>query len=121
MSKQKCATADMAAIHACCAGLDVHKKTVVACVRRMESAGTVFKETREFSTTTRAILSMGDWMASQGVTHVVMESTGVFWKPIWNLLEDQFDLMLCNAQHVKQVPGRKTDVKDSEWLAQLLQ
>jgi transposase len=121
MSKKKRAPADMVVIHACCAGLDVHKKTVVACVRRMEPDGTVFKQTREFPTTTRSILSMADWMASEGVTHVVMESTGVFWKPIWNLLEEPFELMLCNAQHVKQVPGRKTDVKDSEWLAQLLQ
>ena len=121
MSENKRVEQEMAIICPCCAGLDVHKKTVVACGRRMGKEGMVTKETREFSTTTQAILAMGDWFACEGVTHVVMESTGVFWKPIWNLLEERFTQMLCNARHVKQVPGRKTDVADCEWLAQLLQ
>jgi len=108
MSENKRVEQEMAIICPCCAGLDVHKKTVVACVRRMGKEGMVTKETREFSTTTQAILAMGDWFACEGVTHVVMESTGVFWKPIWNLLEERFTQMLCNARHVKQVPGRKT-------------
>ena len=113
--------ASMEVLVPCCAGLDVHKKTVVACVRCMVSDTTSVKETRSFNTMTEDILALGDWLASHGVTDVAMESTGVFWKPIWNLLEDRFHLILCNAQHVKQVPGRKTDTKDSEWLAQLLQ
>jgi len=112
---------DMVVMHECCAGLDVHKKTVQVCVRRMHAQGKVGKEVAEFGTMTRDILAMGDWMRRRGVTHVAMESTGVFWKPIWNLLEGQFALMVCNAQHVKQVPGRKTDIADCEWLAQLLQ
>ncbi len=112
---------DMLVIHECCAGLDVHKKTIQACVRRMRLHGKVDKDVAQFGTMTRDILNLGDWMRSHGVTHVAMESTGVLWKPIWNLLESQFALMVCNAQHVKQVPGRKTDIQDCEWLAQLLQ
>jgi transposase len=104
-----------------CAGLDVHKETVVVCVRRRDDKGKVRQETRTFSTMTNRLLEMGDWLAEQGVTHLAMESTGVYWKPIWNLLEDQFQILLVNAQHIKQVPGRKTDVKDAEWIAQLLQ
>jgi transposase len=105
----------------CCCGLDVHKKSVVACVRRVEPTGRVTREIRTFGTMTKDILELGDWLKAQGVTHVAMESTGVYWKPIYNLLEGQFELLLCNAQHIKQVPGRKTDVKDAEWIAQLLQ
>jgi transposase len=104
-----------------CAGLDVHKKTVVACVRRVDAKGHVRQETRTFGTMTRQLLELGDWLAQRQVTHVAMESTGEYWKPIWNLLEDQFEILLVNAQHIKQVPGRKTDVKDAEWIAQLLQ
>ncbi|HOH28148.1 MAG TPA: IS110 family transposase [Candidatus Hydrogenedentes bacterium] len=104
-----------------CAGLDVHKQSVSVCVRKVEGNGKVSSVVREFSTMTEGILQMGDWMALQGVKRVAMESTGVYWKPIWNLLEDRFELMLCNARDVKNVPGRKTDTKDCQWLVQLLQ
>jgi transposase len=108
-------------LHECCAGLDVHKKTIMVCVRRETARKSPSQKLREFGTTTREILSMADWFAEEGVTHVAMESTGIFWKPIFNLLEGRFSLMLCNAQHIKGVPGHKTDVKDAEWIAQLLQ
>ena len=111
----------MDVIYRCCAGLDVHKKTVQACVRRISEGGQVQAETRLFGTMTRDILALGDWLAEHQVTHVAMESTGVFWKPLWNLLEGRFELVLCNAREVKQVPGRKTDVKDCQWLAQLME
>jgi transposase len=104
-----------------CAGLDVHKETVVVCVRRLGAAGQVHQEVRTFGTMTRDLLALADWLAAQGVTHVAMESTGVYWKPIFNILENQFQVILVNAQHIKHVPGRKTDVKDCEWIAQLLQ
>jgi transposase len=104
-----------------CAGLDVHKETVVACVRRLDAKGKPQAQTRTFGTMTGQLLELADWLAEHGVTHVAMESTGVYWRPIWNLLEDQFQVLLVNAQHIKQVPGRKTDVKDAEWIAQLLQ
>jgi len=104
-----------------CAGLDVHKDSVVACVRRVDAKGKVQRQTRTFGTMTIHLLALADWLTEQGVTHVAMESTGVYWKPIWNLLGGQFDILLVNAQHIKQVPGRKTDVKDAEWIAQLLQ
>jgi transposase len=99
-----------------CCGLDVHKKTVVACVR---TPGHV--ETRSFGTTTRDVFALADWLTECGVAHVAMESTGVYWKPIYNILERNFTLLVVNAQHLKAVPGRKTDVKDAEWIAQLLQ
>jgi transposase len=111
----------MDTLYSACAGLDVHKKSVVACVRRTDDGGKTRSQTRTFGTTTAALLELGDWLARAGVTHVAMESTGVYWKPIWNPLEGQFQILLVNAQHVKQVPGRKTDVKDAEWIAQLLQ
>jgi transposase len=111
----------MEIVYPCCAGLDVHKQTVVACVRRLDVKGVVHKEVRTFGTMTADLLQLADWLAHEGVTHVAMESTGVYWKPVWNILEDQFETLLVNAQHIKQVPGRKTDVKDSEWIAQLLQ
>jgi transposase len=99
-----------------CSGLDVHKRTVVACVRT--AAG---QQTRTFGTTTEALLALGDWLVAQGVTHVAMESTGVYWQPVYNLLESlDLQVLVVNAQHVKAVPGRKTDVKDAEWLADLL-
>ena len=104
-----------------CAGLDVHKVTVVACVRHVDSGGKVHKEVRTFETTTRGLLALADWLRVEGVTHAAMESTGVYWKPVFNILEGQVQLILVNAQHIKQVPGRKTDVKDCEWIAQLLQ
>jgi len=103
-----------------CCGLDVHKMTVAACVLVPGPGGAPRKEVRTFGTMTADLLALGDWLAGQGVTHVAMESTGVYWKPVWNLLEDRFELLLVNAAHVKAVPGRKTDVRDCEWLADLL-
>ena len=111
----------MEILHDCCAGLDVHKKTVVACVRRVGSDGTVSSQVRTFGTMTAELLELSDWLQAQGVHHVAMESTGVYWKPIFNLLEGNFAIILVNAQRLKNVPGRKTDVKDAEWIAQLLQ
>ena len=108
-------------IYTCCAGLDVHKKTVMACVRRIDAAGGLSESVRTFATMTVDLLALSDWLAQQGVTHVAMESTGVFWKPIFNLLEGLFEVLLVNPRHIKQVPGRKTDVKDCQWIAQLLQ
>jgi transposase len=108
----------------CCAGLDIHKDTIVVCVRRLVSGAKrkTQSEVRTFHTMTAQILALGDWLEQEGVTQVAMESTGVYWKPIWNLLEGgPYQLLLVNAQHIKQVPGRKTDVKDCEWIAQLLQ
>jgi transposase len=107
-------------LHSCCAGLDVHKQKVVACVRKL-TGGAVRQEVRTFRTETHALLDMADWLTDEGVTHIAMESTGVYWKPIWNLYEDIFELLLVNAEHIKAVPGRKTDVKDSQWIAELLQ
>jgi transposase len=108
-------------LYSACAGFDVHKDTVVVCVRRANTQGKVRRQTRTFGTMTAQLLELADWLAEQGVTHVAMESTGVYWKPIWNLLEGQFEILLVNARHIKQVPGRKTDVKDAEWIAELLQ
>ena len=99
-----------------CAGLDVHKKTVVACVVTPDG-----QETRTFSTMTVDLLGLSDWLLVCGCTHVAMESTGDYWKPVFNMLEGTFEVLLVNAQHVKAVPGRKTDVKDAAWLAELLQ
>jgi transposase len=104
-----------------CAGLDVHKANVVACVRIVSPTGKVTKQVRTFSTVTHALRALAEWLLAEGVTHVAMESTGVFWKPVFNILEDRFIVLLVNAHHMKQVPGRKTDVKDCEWIAQLLQ
>ena len=101
-----------------CAGLDVHKDMVMARVRCVSEP--LHDETRSFDTTTSALLELGDWLAEHGVTHVAMEATGVYWKPIWHLLEDRFELILANAQHIKNVPGRKTDVNDAAWIADLL-
>jgi transposase len=110
----------MEVIYPHCCGLDMHKREVVACVVSTEPDGTACKEVRAFGTMTPDILALADWLAIQEVSHVAMESTGVYWKPIWNLLEDSFALLLVNARHVKAVPGRKTDVRDCEWLAELL-
>jgi len=107
-------------LYSCCAGLDVHKETVVACVRKL-TGGAVRQEVRTFRTETQALLDLADWLTDEGVTHIAMESTGVYWKPIWNLFEDVFELLLVNAEHIKQVPGCKTDAKDSRWIAELLQ
>jgi transposase len=107
----------MKLIHERCAGLDVHKDTVVACARVQRQD----PEVRTFATTTSGLLALADWLAQNRCTHVVMESTGVYWKPVWHVLSDgEFALTLANAEHVRNVPGRKTDVKDAVWLADLL-
>lgn len=105
----------MQVFHERCAGLDIHKKKVVACVITPQG-----QKTRTFDTMTKDLLLLSDWLSERGVTHVAMESTGVYWKPVYNLLEEQFTLLVVNAQHIKAVPGRKTDVKDAEWIADLL-
>jgi transposase len=107
-------------IHTHVAGLDVHKKTVVASVIIPNLRGGLHKETITFETMTTSLLKLSDWLLAQAVTHVAMESTGEYWKPIYNILENNFEILLVNSQHIKQVPGRKTDVKDSEWIAELL-
>lgn len=101
-------------------GLDVHQATVVACVLIGKAEEKPKKEVRTFRTVTNELLELRDWLKERGVTHVAMESTGVYWKPVYALLEDDFELLVGNAQHIKNVPGRKTDVKDSVWLADLL-
>lgn len=106
---------------ACCCGIDVHKKMLVACLRTVNAAGRVTKETRTFSTVTESLLALAAWLSAAGCTHVAMESTGVYWKPLFNVLHDRFEVLIVNAQHMKAVPGRKTDVKDAEWIAELLQ
>ena len=103
-----------------CCGLDVHKRTVVACLVTPGPRGRAQKEIRTFGTMTDEVLRLADWLTAAGCTHVALESTGVYWKPIWNVLEGQVSLLLVNAQHMKQVPGRKTDAKDCEWIADLL-
>lgn len=104
-----------------CCGLDVHKKSVTACVLVPKEDGQGVKQSiKTFKTTTAALRELAEWLASLGVTHVAMESTGVYWKPVYNILVEQFELWVVNARHLKQVPGRKTDVKDAEWIAQLM-
>jgi transposase len=103
------------------AGLDVHQKTIMVCVRKIQPQGGTAEEVRTFGTMTRDLLQMSDWLASEGVTHVAMESTGVLWKPVWNILEGLFELLLVNPRELKQVPGRKSDVRDCQWIAHLLQ
>ena len=105
----------MQVVHERCSGVDVHKRTVLASVITPER-----QETRTFKTMTKDLLEMADWFSENGVTHVAMESTGVYWKPVYNLLEGSFTVLVVNAQHIKAVPGRKTDVKDAEWIADLL-
>ena len=104
-----------------CCGLDVHKQTVAACVRVPGAQGRRTQEVRTFGTTTPDLLALQDWLAAHQVTHVAMESTGVFWKPVYYVLEARFTVLLVNAAHVKQVPGRKTDVRDCQWIAELLE
>jgi transposase len=111
----------MEVFHACCAGLDVHKKTVVACIRRVRHDGQIDSEVRTFRTLTAGLVELSDWLDAALVKHVAMESTGVYWKPVFHILESHFEILLVNARHIKNVPGRKTDVKDAEWIAQLLQ
>jgi transposase len=110
----------MEVLYAHCAGLDIHKETVVACVRHM-SGGKVKTEVRTFATMTGTLLDLSAWLATEQITHIAMEATGVYWKPVWHILSDgEFQLVLANAAHVKNVPGRKTDVNDAMWLADLM-
>jgi transposase len=110
----------MDVIYTHCAGMDVHKKTVVVCCLTPDERGKLRKHTRTFSTMTADLLQLGDWLIQHEITHVAMESTGEYWKPLYNLLEASFTVLVVNAQHIKTVPGRKTDVKDAEWIADLL-
>ena len=111
----------MDALYERCCGLDIHKRMVVACMIVPGSGRQSRKEIRTFGTMTDDLLALADWLAVEGVTHVAMESTGVYWQPVFNLLEGHFQVWVVNAQHIKKVPGRKTDMKDAEWIAQLLQ
>ena len=110
----------MQVVHERCCGLDVHKRTVVACVLITRPDGAAERQVRTFKTMTADLLALADWLSSLGVTPVALESTGVYWRPVYNLLEEGRTLLLVNPQHIKAVPGRKTDVRDSEWLADLL-
>jgi transposase len=110
----------MEILHSHCAGLDVHKGSVVACTRHMVD-GEVKRQVRSFKTTTKDLMALSEWLSVEGCTHIVMEATGVYWKPVWHILSDgEFELVLANAAHVKNVPGRKTDVNDATWLADLM-
>lgn len=111
----------MQVVYTRCAGLDVHKKTVVVCIIVPEGQDNWHSEVRTFKTTTGELLQMADWLRAHAITQVAMESTGVYWKPVFNVLEDEFEVMVVNAKHIKFVPGRKTDVKDAQWIAELLQ
>ena len=109
----------MEVIHECCAGLDVHKETVVGCVRVRER-GRIRREVRRWATTAAELLKLGDWLRQAGCTHVAMEATGVYWKPVWHMLEGEFELLLANPAHIRNVPGRKSDINDATWIADLL-
>jgi len=110
----------MDVLHPRCAGLDVHKDTVVACVRIHQDSAPPGVTVQTFGTTTKELLALSDFLAGHGVTVAAMEATGVYWKPVWHVLEESFELVLANAQHIKNVPGRKTDVSDATWIADLL-
>ncbi len=110
----------MQVLYPCCCGLDIHKRFVVACLLSTDAAGQVRKEVRTFSTMTDDLLALLDWLAAHGCTHLAMESTSSYWRPVYNLLEGQLVVLVANAYHIRNVPGRKTDVKDAEWLADLL-
>lgn len=110
----------MELLHSHAAGIDVHRKSLSVCVRHVGTDRRIRQEVRTFGTMTQELLTLRDWLEAEGVTHVAMEATGVLWKPVYNLLEDRVEVLLVNARHVKQVEGRKTDVKDCQWLAQLL-
>jgi transposase len=109
----------MRVMYAKCAGLDVHKDSVVACVRQQHGAQ-VQREQRRFGTTTAQLLELSDWLVQQQCELVAMEATGVYWKPVWHVLEEQVSLLLANPAHIRQVPGRKSDVNDATWIADLL-
>jgi len=102
----------MQTLHRRCSGLDVHKKEVVACVR-LVARNKVSREVRRFPTTTRGLIELAEWLEAAQCTHVAMEATGVYWKPVWHMLEGRFRLILANAAHIKGVPGRKSDVNDA--------
>jgi transposase len=110
----------LSVLYARCAGLDVHKAIVVACVLLTTTTGKTSRQIRTFASTTAGLLALADWLESQAVTHVAMESTGILWRPVFNILEGRFQVILVNAAHMKAVPGHKTDIKDSEWIADLL-
>jgi len=103
------------------AALDVHKESVTACVRVADGEGGREQRIEQFRTTVQGLLTLRDWLQAHGVTQVAIEATGVYWRPVWAILEDEFDCLLVNARHVKQVPGRKTDVADAAWLCQLVE
>src|SRR3989441_11278924 len=109
----------MDVVHPKCAGLDVHQQTVVACAR-VVSGASVHHEVRTFGTTTQDLLALSDWLTAHGCTHVAMESSGVYWKPVWHVLGGHFELVLANAMHIRNIPGRKSDVSDATWIADLL-
>jgi transposase len=109
----------MEVLHPKCAGLDVHRDTVVACAR-IAADGAVVQDVRTFGATTKELMALSEWLTDHGVTHVAMEATGVYWQPVWHILEGSFELVLANAMHIKNVPGRKTDVNDATWIADLL-
>src|ERR1700692_3005474 len=110
----------MEVLHAHCAGLDIHKDTVVACVRHLVE-GKVTSQVKTFNTTTQELMALSDWLSAEGVTHIAMEATGVYWKPVWHIISDgEFEMVRGNAAHVKNVPGRKTDVNDATGLADLM-
>ncbi|MDZ4878171.1 MAG: IS110 family transposase ISAzo28 [Chroococcidiopsis cubana SAG 39.79] len=111
----------MQVVHPHCAGLDVHKKTVVACAITPNHKGGWHKEVETFSTMTCDLLRLSDWLTQRSCSHVAMESTGEYWRPVFNILEANFEVILVNAAHIKNVPGRKTDIKDAQWIAELLQ
>ena len=122
MSRKKQAAAGLGAIYGRVCGMDVHKDLVVACVRILDTRnGTVQSTLKRFGTMTADLVELRQWLAEEKVTHVAMESTGVYWQPVFNVLEGHLEVWVVNAQHIKKVPGRKTDMKDAEWIAQLLQ
>ena len=110
----------MQVVYERCCGIDVHKQTVVACVMVTDPAGRLHKETRTFATLTEDLEVLAEWLAAQGVSQVAMESTGVYWKPVFNILDGRFEVLVVNAEHLKKLAGRKTDVQDAEWIADLL-
>jgi transposase len=110
----------MRIVHTTCAGIDVHKRDITVCLITQNAAGQRVQEVRTFGMVTKDLLGMRDWLQDHGCEVVAIESTGVYWKPVFNLLEDDFEVLLVNPAYLKHVPGRKTDVKDSEWIAELL-
>jgi transposase len=111
----------MPIVYARCCGWDVHKKSISACLLSPDEKGGTRQEIRRSGTMTRNLLELSDWLAAHPVTHLARESTGVYWKPVWNILEPHYTILRVNAHHVKAVPGRKTDTKDGQWLADLWQ